>query len=91
MNTLNAFFYHSNKIIFPAWGLTIADMINFIDLGFLDLLGQDLQQVFSFLGVIYLAIQIPFKVMKWNHNRKMDKVDLQIKMDKQKRNELEQD
>jgi len=79
MNHLSAAIVYANRLVFSFWGLTIADMVHFIDLDYLNLLNTDLKQVFAFLGLIYFIIQIPFKIIELNHKRKINKVDLQIK------------
>ena len=79
MNHLSAAIVYANRLVFSFWGLTIADMVHFIDLDHLNLLNTDLKQVFAFLGLIYFIIQIPFKIIELNHKRKINKVDLQIK------------
>jgi hypothetical protein len=79
MNHFSFFVSYIKKTVFGFWGLTTVDMINFIDLGFLDLLNTDLKHIFTFLGFIYFAIQIPFKVIKLIHTKKMDELELKIK------------
>jgi hypothetical protein len=79
MNHLSAAIVYANRLVFSFWGLTIADMVHFIDLDYLSFLNTDLKQIFAFLGLIYFIIQIPFKIIELNHKRKINKVDLQIK------------
>jgi hypothetical protein len=83
MINLSNIVYFSNKILLGFWGLTIADMIYFIDLDYLSFLSEDIRQIFALIGLIYFTIQLPFKVIKLNHKRKMDAVDLQTKINLQ--------
>jgi hypothetical protein len=69
-----------NKIIFGFWGLTMVDLIFFIDLNYIPFVDAHIKQIFALLGLIYFTIQIPFKVIRLNHKRKMDKVELQNKI-----------
>ena len=78
--------FYINKILFGFWGLTFVDMIHFIDLSYLDFLNSDLKEIFTFLGLIYFTIQIPFKIINLNHKRKMDKVELQKKSEELDKN-----
>jgi hypothetical protein len=74
-----------NKFLFGFWGLTIFDMMFFLNspkLNVLDFLNSDVKQIFAILGLIYFTVQIPFKIIHFNHKRQMDKL-LRIKLKKE--------
>ena len=79
MFNFRIFLDYLGKFSLAVWGFTMVDYIAFFDIEFLKFFDSELTLIFQIMGLCFLLIQAPFKIIELNSKRKHNKLVNELK------------
>lgn len=72
-------FTYLEKFTLGIWGLTVMDLLAFIDLDSITSFDAEIKSIFAFVGLIYLLMQLPFKFMELKSKKRLNDLENDLK------------
>lgn len=72
MTKIKAIINFLDTVFLSFWGLTIFEILSFVDLDFFNTIDNSIKTIMALLGCLYFLVSLPYKVKKLNHEKKMN-------------------